>query len=71
MEAHNAPRHQPWHLNHLTRGVIYSARTNAGITIGEYLGIEAPHGDWAILLRDGHGARSIQVDELTSIRQAA
>ena len=71
MKAHTTPRPQPWNLNHLQRGQTYRASTTHGITVGEYLGIEAPHGDWAILLRHGGGARSIKVTELTDISRAA
>jgi hypothetical protein len=58
----------PQNLNQLRRGAIYRATTRVGIAIGEYLGMEAPHGDRAILLRHGYGTESIALSEVTSIR---
>ena len=58
-------------LNRLTRGVTYLATTYCGATTGEYLGIEAPHGDRAILLRHDAGTASIPLVCITAIRQAA
>lgn len=59
------------HLNELRRGEVFHAATHAGITIGEYLGMEAGHGERAILLRNETGTASIAVDAITSIRPAA
>jgi hypothetical protein len=58
-------------LNHLRRGDIYSATTRTGSVTGEYLGIEAPHGDRAILLRHPAGTESIDLYQVTSIQLAA
>jgi len=58
-------------INHLQRGTTYRATTRNGPAFGEYLGLEAPHGDRAILLRHATGTDSIPLGELTSIRSAA
>ena len=58
-------------INHLRVGTIYHATTRNGPAFGEYLGLEAPHGDRAILLRHAAGTDSIPVDAVTSIRSAA
>lgn len=54
-------------LNLLRRGSTYQATTAAGTTVGEYLGIEVPYGQRAILLRHADGTDSIAVGALTSI----
>ena len=54
-------------LNDLRRGCTYRAMTSAGEVTGEYLGMEAPHGDRAILLRHGDGTESIPVLRIRSI----
>lgn len=58
-------------MNHLRRGVTYRATTRHGIAFGEYLGMEAPHGDRAIILRHGAGVASIALHDVTSIDMAA
>ena len=58
-------------LNDLRRGSTYRATTDAGVTVGEYLGIETAHGDRAILLRGRMGTKSILLAAITSLRVAA
>ena len=58
-------------LNNLRRGVTYLATTTQGVTIGEYLGMEAPYGERAILLRDGRSTESITMDTVRSILPVA
>ena len=58
-------------LNHLRRGDIYRATTPTGPITGEYLGIEAPHGDRSILLRHPAGTDSIALCNVTSIHLTA
>ena len=58
-------------LNHLRRGVTYRATTNSGSTVGVYLGMEAPHGDRAVLLRHECGTASISLDAIHSINAIA
>jgi len=58
-------------INHLRRGNTYRATTRHGAAVGEYLGIEAPHGDRAILLRHGAGTESIALRDVMSIRPTA
>ena len=67
----SAPTGAIINLNHLRRGDTYSATTRAGSVTGEYLGIEAPHGDRAILIRHPGGTESIALCHVTSIQQAA
>ena len=55
----------------LMRGTTYRATTRTGTAIGVYLGMEAPHGDLAILLRHAEGIHSIEVDDVTSIQRLA
>ena len=55
----------------LRRGSMYRAITSDGATIGEYLGMEAPHGDLAILLRHAAGTHSIELGHVTSIEAMA
>jgi hypothetical protein len=55
----------------LRRGSLYRATTPGGTTIGEYLGMEAPHGDLAILLRASAGTESIELTDVTSIEPIA
>ncbi len=72
MAAPQKPRADAtWNFNHLRRGVTYRATTRDGIAVGEYLGMEAPYGDWAILLRRGTGTRSIALGDVTSIQPVA
>ena len=58
-------------LNHLRRGGTYRTTTRTGPVTGEYLGIEAPYGDRAILLRHPAGTESISLCHVTSIQLAA
>jgi hypothetical protein len=57
--------------SNLRRGLLYRATTAGGSTIGEYLGMEAPHGDLAILLRAEAGTHSIELTNVTSIEPIA
>ncbi len=59
------------HINNLRRGASYVARTAYGIVFGEYLGIETPYGDRAILLRNDAGTNSIPLRDVRSIRRLA
>ena len=54
-------------LNHLRRQAHYQAVTHDGVVAGEYLGIEAPHGDRAILLRQISGTKSVPITRLLAI----
>ena len=56
---------------HLVRGTSYRACTTSGEATGEYLGMEAPHGDLAIMLRDTDSVHSIELDRVTSIERLA
>jgi hypothetical protein len=58
-------------LNHLRRGTIYIATTATGSVVGEYLGMEAPYGVRAVLLRDVAGTVSIDHGDIISIEPAA
>ena len=60
-----------WNLNHLERGETYLATTEGGTSVGEYLGIEALHGDCSILLRHRAGTQSIDLRDVISIQLAA
>jgi len=60
-----------WNLNSLRRGITYRATTRQGTAAGEYLGMEAPHGDRAILLRHGARTESIPLSDVTSIQPVA
>lgn len=72
MEAReDTPQSQPPSFNQLRRGSSYRATTRLGITVGEYLGMESPHGDRALLLRNCGGTASIPLRHVTSIRAAA
>jgi hypothetical protein len=44
--------------------------TRRRTSVGEYLGLEAPHGDRAILLRHRFGTDSIPIRHLISIQAA-
>ena len=55
----------------LMRGSTYRAMTRVGEATGEYLGMEAPHGDLAILLRHPGGTHSIEIEDVTSIERLA
>ncbi len=56
---------------HLERGTIYRATTRSGVAVGEYLGLEAPHGDLSILLRHAAGTHSIELGAVLSIEPLA
>jgi len=56
-------------FNHLRRGATYRATTRSGTTVGEYLGMETPHGRCAMLLRHGTGTESIPLRSITSVLQ--
>jgi hypothetical protein len=72
MEARNITRkNYPPSFNHLRRDHTYRATTHLGTTVGEYLGMESPHGDRSLLLRDCSGTASIPLRDVTSIRPAA
>ncbi len=58
-------------VNDLERGATYLATTHRGATTGEYLGIEAPHGDRALLLRHEAGTASVPLASITAIQRAA
>ena len=65
---HTPHRRGSRNINHLRRGTTYRASTRDGTTVGEYLGIEAPYGEWAILLRHEAGTDSIPLRLITAIR---
>ncbi len=68
MTAHaNSHKDTTCNFNHLRRGATYRATTRHGAAVGEYLGMEAPHGDRAILLRHRTGTESIALCDVTSI----
>ena len=71
MKAHTASSTRKWTLNDLHRGGIYRAITASGTAIGEYLGIETPHGIKAILLRNNDGTTSLAIDDVTSVTRLA
>lgn len=58
-------------LNNLRLGDVYRATTRSGSSVGEYLGMETPYGDWAILLRHPTGTDSIALDEVLTIELQA
>ena len=57
----------PSDLLRLRCGVTYRAKTRQRIVVGEYLGMEAPYGNRAILLRHDTGTDSISVRLIDSI----
>ena len=61
----------PWKLNQLLQGATYLATTRHRMVVGEYLGMESPYGDRAILLRNGGGTTSIAIARVTSIQAVA
>lgn len=61
----------PTNLNHLRRGGTYRATTTAGITLGEYLGMEALWGEHSVMLRNHSGTTSISRRDILSIELAA
>lgn len=66
-----APLGTTTNLNHLRRGATYRATTLLGDVTGEYLGIETPHGERAILLRHRHGTASVALVRIESIEPLA
>lgn len=68
---HTSRASAPWNLNHLRLGTTYRATTRNRTTAGEYLGMETPYGDRAILLRHRTGTESIPLNDLTSIHPTA
>ncbi len=58
-------------LHTLRRGVTYRASTRHGVAVGEYLGLEIPHGTRSILLRHGRGTDSIAMRDVISIYPVA
>lgn len=70
MTAPNTSR-APWKLNQLLQGVTYLATTRHRMVVGEYLGMESPYGDRAILLRHTTGTTSISLAQVTSIQAVA
>ena len=72
MKAPSNPRARCAHdLNQLRRGDTYRAQTSHGTTVGEYLGMETPHGHRAILLRHDRGTASIALRDIKQILPAA
>lgn len=69
--SHSPCPNVAWNLNHLRRGASYRAITSHGSTTGEYLGMEAPHGDRAILLRHARRTESIPLCDVTGLGPAA
>jgi hypothetical protein len=69
--SHTSREHVPRNINHLRRGASYRVTTHEGTTVGEYLGMETPHGDRAILIRHRAGTESILLFSVISILQAA
>ena len=65
-----APHNTHLNFNHLRRGLTYRATTAAGYAVGEYLGMEALHGDRAVLLRNADGYESIYQHDIVMIEAA-
>jgi hypothetical protein len=61
----------PWKFNQLLQGATYLATTRHRMVVGEYLGMESPYGDRAILLRNGTETASIALVQVTSIQAVA
>jgi len=70
MSAHNM-KLIATNFNHLRRGGTYRAITNAGITLGEYLGMEGWYGERAVMLRNHAGTVSLLRTDILSIEPAA
>lgn len=58
-------------FNRLRLGSTFQVNTRHGTAVGEYLGMEAPYGDRAVLIRHAAGTDSIAMRDITSIRAAA
>lgn len=71
MTAPNSRTNVTWIFNDLRHGSTYRATTRRGTAVGEYLGMETPHGDWSILLRHAAGTESIALTDVISIQAAA
>jgi hypothetical protein len=56
-----------YNFNHLRRGDNYLAITSDGVAFGEYMGMEAPYGDKAILLRHRNATSAVALSDITSI----
>ena len=56
-------------LNTLRRKAHYRAITDYGVVMGQYLGMEAPYGDKAILLRHASGTSSVPITSLLAIAE--
>jgi hypothetical protein len=65
-----AQQNRNLNFNHLRRGLTYRATTVAGHAVGEYLGMEALHGDRAVLLRNADGYKSIYQHDIVAIEAA-
>ncbi len=56
----------------LRPGTMYAATTTAGRTVvGEYLGIEVAHGEWAFLIHTSSGVASIPLAQIASVEPQA
>lgn len=71
MTAHTIARTSAPNLNHLRKGVTYTATTYDGATLGQYLGMEALYGERLVMLRGENGIESISRHDLVSIELAA
>lgn len=71
MTARRPLRHKSRTFNHLRIGGTFRVTTATATTIGEYLGMETPYGDRAILIRHCTGTESIPLWQVTSIQKAA
>jgi hypothetical protein len=60
-----------YNFNHLRRGDSYLAITPDGVAFGKYMGMEAPYGDRAILLRHRNATRAVALSDITSILAVA
>jgi hypothetical protein len=71
MTAPTSRNHLTPSLNHLRRGATYRVTTSKRSTAGEYLGMESPHDDRAMLLRHSTGTDSIPLRLVTSVEHVA
>ena len=58
-------------INHLRTGTTYRVVAADRTSVGVYLGIESPHGDHAVLLRQGNTTLSIPLDDIEVVELAA